>query len=158
MLHLTEGAKVVGLLPPATDAAGRTSRYITVKDALRAWILVYMDQANAATIALTPKQATAVAGTGSKVLANVVPIWACLDEVTTEALVRAADGTSYTTDAAVKRKVVAFQIEAAALDVGGGFDCIAITTGASNVANLTAAVAILEPRYPQVTPPTVITD
>jgi hypothetical protein len=158
MLHLVENAKTIGLLKPATDAAGRTGRWITVKDAQRAWIVCYIDQGNAATILLTPRQASAVAGTGSKVLANNVQIWVIDDLATADAWVRQADAVNYTTTANVKEKLVAFQIELAGLDVAGGFDCITVATGASNVANLTSAFAALETRYSQVTVPSVIVD
>lgn len=158
MLHLAENVKTLGLLKPATDAAGRTGRWVTVKDALRAWIVAYIDQGNAATILLTPRQASAVAGTGSKVLTNNLQIWANLDLAASDALVRQTDAVNFTTDAGVKEKLVVFQIELAGLDLAGGFDCITLVTGASNVANLTSAGAYLESRYPQVTPPTAVTD
>jgi hypothetical protein len=158
MLHLVENAKMSGLLKPAADAAGRTSRYISMKDMHRIFLIVYLDQGNAATVALTPKQATAVAGTGTKSLVNAVPIWFITDYATSDAWVRQTDGTTFTTDAGVKEKAVAFQIEAAALDVSGGFDCIAITTGASNAANITSAVIVGETRYPQVAVPSALTD
>ena len=80
------------------------------------------------------------------------------DLATADAWVRQADAVNFTTDATVKEKMVAFQIELASLDIAGGFDCITVATGASNVANLTSAFAALETRYSQVTPPTVLTD
>jgi hypothetical protein len=158
MLHLAENTKVIGLLKPAADAAGRTGRWITIKDAQRAWIVVYLDQGNAATVLLTPRQASAVAGTGSKVLANAVQIWANLDTATSDVLVRQTDAVNFTTDAGVKEKIVLFQIELASLDIAGGFDCITVATGASNVANTTSAFAELETRYSQATLPRVDVD
>lgn len=158
MLHLAENTKVIGLLKPAADAAGRTGRWISIKDAQRAWIVCYLDQGNAATVLITPRQASAVAGTGSKVLANNVQIWANLDIAASDILVRQADGVNYTTDAGVKEKIVLFQIELAGLDVAGGFDCITVATGASNAANITAAFAELETRYNQATLPRVDLD
>lgn len=156
--HLAEGMRVINLLKPATDAAGRTGRWITVKDAQRAWILVTLDQGNAATVLLTPRQASAVAGTGTKVLANAVQIWANEDVATNDTWVRATDAVNYTTSAAVKEKQVLFQIELSGLDIAGGFDCITVATGASNVANVTAAVAFLETRYSQAVLPSCVID
>jgi hypothetical protein len=40
MLHLVENAKMSGLLKPAADAAGRTSRYISIKDMHRIFLIV----------------------------------------------------------------------------------------------------------------------
>src|SRR5690349_14644864 len=104
-MHLVEGAKIVEALAPAADAAGRTGSYVTMKDAARAFVVVHITQGNAATIALSLLQATAVAGTGSKALANAVPIWSNLDTATSDALVARTAAVSYTTDAAVKNKI-----------------------------------------------------
>jgi len=138
----------VNLLAPATDAAGRTSAvYPSLKNAVKAWIVAYITQGNAATVALVPVQATAVAGTGSKVLANVVPIWANLDVAADDTLPQATSAVNYTTDAGVKNKIVVFEIDPANLDVANGFDCIGLTTGASDVANITSALLWVQPAY-----------
>jgi hypothetical protein len=158
MFHLVEGAKLVEALAPATDAAGRTGDYVSLKDAARAFIVVHITQGNAATVALTPYQASDVAATGEKVI-SAVPVWSDLDTASSDALVRRTDAANYTTDAAVKNKIVVFQIDAAKLDVSNGFDCITVKTGASNVANITQAYYVLVgSRYGQVTVPTAITD
>ena len=39
-------------------------------------------------------------------------------------------------------------VDPATLDLAGGFDCLRITTGASNVANITSARIITFPTYP----------
>lgn len=158
MLQLVEQTKIVEGLPPAADAAGRTGDYVTLKDAAGIYIICHVTQGNAATVALTPYQATAVAGTGEKVI-SAVPVWSNLDTAATDTLVRRTDAANYTTDAAVKNKIVVFFIPAAALDVTNGFDCVCVKTGASNVANITQAMYVLVgERYRQVTPPAAITD
>ena len=130
------------LLAPAADAAGRTSGYVTLKNAIKAFIVVHITQGNAATVALTPLQAQDVSGTGSKAV-NAVPIWSNLDVSLTSLLTARAAAASYTTDAAVKNKLVVFEIlPEAALDVTNGFTTIAIQTGASNAANITFAEII----------------
>lgn len=155
---LPEEAKIVSLLTPATDAAGRTGAYVSLKNAHKAYIVCHITQGNAATIALSPKQATAVAGTSAKAV-TTARIWADEDVATSDALVRQSDAASYTTGAGTTNKVVVFELDPSALDVAGGFDCVSISTGASNVANLTAAVAYLTPlRYPAATPPSAVVD
>ena len=155
---LPEEAKIVNLLAPAADAAGRTSAYVSLKNAHKAYIVVHMTQGNAATVLLSPLQASAVAGTGSKA-GPTTRIWANLDTAASDTLARATDAATYTTDAGVKLKIVVFEIDPAALDVANGFDCIGISTGASNAANITAAVAYLTPlRYPAASPPTAVVD
>src|SRR2546430_1458668 len=105
-LHLIESLKTIGLLKPATDAAGRTGRWISLKELHGLWVFVYIDQGNAATITITPKQATTVAGAGAKNLINPTQIWAILDHAASDAWVRQTDGTSFTTDAGIKEKLV----------------------------------------------------
>lgn len=155
---LPEKYKTVAALNPATDAAGRTGAYVSLKNVNIAYIVVHITQGNAATIALSINQATAVAGTGAKAITTVVPIWSNLDVSASDTLVHRTDAVSYTTDAAVKNKIVVFQIDPAGLDLANGFDCIAVVTGASNVANITQAVYLLDNRYQQATPPTAIAD
>jgi hypothetical protein len=153
---LAEDMINVQLLAPAADAAGRTSSYFSLKYFQKAFIVVSITQGNAATILLSPLQASAVAGTGSKAV-PVLPIWSNLDTTVAGITARTAAAT-YTTDAAVKNKVVIFQIDPAVLDQANGFDCIAVSTGASNAANITSAMLIGTPRYPGPTQPSVLID
>jgi hypothetical protein len=144
-------------LEPAADAAGRTSAYQSLKHAVKAWIVVYMNQANAATVLLSPLQATAVAGTGSKAI-SAARIWTKLDEAATT-FTKQTEAATYTTDAATKKKVVIFEIDPAkVMDVAGGFDCIAISTGASNAANITSAILLIQPRHGGATAQDILTD
>lgn len=144
----------VTMLAPAADAAGRTSSYYSLKNALKAFILVTLNQGNAATIALTPLQATNVAGASSKVLSNNIPISLVADSSAASAYVAQAAAKNYTTDATIKTKKVLFELDLnAALDVQNGFDCIAIQTGASNAANITAADLFIMASYQGATPP-----
>lgn len=136
----------INLLPPAADAAGRTSSYVSLRNAIRAWVVVTVNQGNAATVALTPKQATDSSGTGAKAIGGAdttAPIWLVNDTSTatgSDALVAQTAAASFTTDATTKCKQVVFELNPAAImDLANGFDHVAITTGASNAANITAA-------------------
>jgi len=158
-MNFAENMKVVQALEPATDAAGRTGDYVSLKTCARAIVVVHITQGNAATIAISINQASAVAAGDAKAIANAVPIWSNLDCAASDALVRRTDAVNYTTDAGVKHKIVVFDIDPAKLDLANGFDCIAVVTGASNVANITSALYYLvEHRYQQPTPPSAIVD
>lgn len=155
---LPEDAKLVNILEPAADAAGRTGDYVSLKNYHKAFLVALINQGNAATVALTPKQASAVAGTGVKVI-SATRIWANLDTATSDALARATDAANYTTDAGLAIKLVVFEIDPAALDQANGFDCVTLVTGASNAANITSAIAVLcPPRYPGASLPSAIVD
>jgi hypothetical protein len=131
----------VEVLAPATDAAGRTGKWVGLKKAAKLFIIVHITQGNAATILLSLLQATAAAGTGSKA-GPVVAVYTNLDTSVSDALTRQADAATFTTDVAVKNKIVVFEVDAAALDVANGYGYVTVSTGASNVANITQAEAL----------------
>lgn len=159
-ITLPEQIKIAEALPLATDAAGRAAVLAaSMKNYGKLWILANIYQGNAATILLTPMQATSVAKAGGKVLTNPVRIWANLDTAASDTFVRQADAVNFTTDAGIKGKQVLFEIDPSYLDVQNNFDCAYLSTGASNVANLTSALYLAsDPRYAQATLPSVITD
>jgi hypothetical protein len=148
MVHIPNKVKPVNLLAPATDAAGRTSAvYASLKNAIRAWIVVYITQGAANTVQLDPVQATAVAGTSSKAV-TAVPIWSNLDVATNDTLTSRTAAVNYTTDAGVKNKIVVFQIDPSnCMDIANSFDCIGLTTGASSASNITSALLFVDEKY-----------
>ena len=148
----------VDLLAPAADAAGRTSLYRSLKNAHKAYVVVKLTQGNAATVLLSILQATAVAGTGSKAV-TAMPIWSNLDTSLSDSLVVRTPAANYTTDAAVKNKIVVFEITPeSCLDTTNGFDCIALSTGASNAANITEATLFIYQAYQGASAPSSYTD
>lgn len=155
---IAEQLHPVELLAPATDAAGRSSTvYVNTAYCNKIHVRFHVTQGNAATILISILQATAAAGTNSKA-GPTCQVWANLDCAANDTLARATDGSTYTTDAGVKHKIVIFEIDASALDVAGGFTYVGISTGASNAANLTSASAeFMGTRYQQATPITVVT-
>ena len=155
---LPQQAQIVSMLAPAADAAGRTSLYSSLKNALKAYIVVSITQGAANTVLLTPLPASAGAGTGSKAI-QAVPIWANLDVVASDALPAATAAVNYTTDAGIKNKIVIFEIDPASLDVANGFTSVAVSTGASVAGNITSALLIVVPgRFVGAAQPSVLTD
>ncbi len=144
-MYLIDEVLKAASLSPATDAAGRTGLYVTLKNSVWAYVVYYLDQGNAATIALTPQQAKDISGTGAKAI-PAVPIWLNNDMAASSVLVKQADAASFTTDATTKKKLVVFQIEPARLDINSGFITVAAQTGASNAANVTSALVEVMPR------------
>ena len=158
-MFIPQNLPIVQAIAPQTTNGAVTGDYISLKNAIKAWIVVHLTQAAAHATAITVEQATVVAGTDDKAITNVVPIWANEDVATSDALVRQTDAVSYTVTADVKNKIVIFQIDPATLDMANGFDCIVVKTAASSeVTNLVCAEYLLETKYSQATPPTAITD
>lgn len=143
-----------GIEPQA--GAAITGDYVSLKNAHCVHFVFFITQANAATMALSVSEATAVAPTAAQVMPATFPIWANETCATTDAMVRQANAANFTTSAAVLHKIVVFKIEASILSAG--FDCVAAVTGASNAANITACLMFLEPRFAQATPPSAIID
>lgn len=146
------------LLAPAADAAGRTSIYRSLKNALKAYVVVCINQGNAATVLLSLLQASAVAGTGSKAI-TATPIWANQDEAAADGDTAQTAAATFTTSAALKVKRIVFEIvPEQCMDLANGFDCIGISTGASNAANITEAHLVVIPAYQQASPPNSLVD
>lgn len=153
MRYFHEHVHVIDVLAPAADAAGRASDAVSLKNANGPVIIeASINQGNAATVAVTLQQCTAVDGTGAKALTVNVPIFTSQDVggASGDVLTRQADAVAFTTSAATTRKTIRFVLDPATLDLAGGFDCIRFTTGASNAANITSGRIIVQPTYAQV--------
>ena len=132
-----------------------TADAVSLKNALKAWIVVNLDTTASSACALTPMRATDVALTGGAVLGSVVEIWANANTAATDTLVRQTAALNFTTGATAYYKQVIFEIDPASL---GAYDCIYITVGALAATEALCVEYILETRYPQATPPAAITD
>lgn len=158
--RLQENLIVTNLLPNAADAGGRTSSYVSLRNAHKAWIVCEVNQGNAATVALTPLQATDSSGTSSKAI-GATPITLNNDTSTatgTDQNVPQTAAANFTTDATTKNKMVIFEIDPAeCMDINNTtkpFEHIAIQTGASNAANITSAALYIMTRDQRQNPPT----
>jgi len=147
----------VKLLPCAADAAGRTGAYASLRNALKAWIVVEVNQGNAATVAITLLQATSIAGAGSKAISNAAPIWLNNATAASDALVAQLAALGYTTDATIADKLVVFEIwPEDSLDLVNGFNHIAVQTGPSNAANITSATLHVYGSFQGAVPPSTM--
>ena len=142
-MNISENTHIVSAFKPQAGGSAIVGDYINLKNASHVTVLVHVNQANAATIALTIEQATAVAGTGSKAITEAVPIYLVADAATSDVWVRQTDAVSYTTSAALKEKLVAFEVDVSTLDIAGGFDCLCVKAGASDAANIVSATYVM---------------
>lgn len=150
MLNIPEKRKVVTGTSPVTTNGGVTCDYISMKNVIRAYIIVTLTQAAGHATGIDPVQATAVAGTGAKAFAKTLPIWANEDTAASDTLVKQAAAVTYNVTNDIKNKKVIFQIDAEKLDVDNSFDCIGVTVDDSSQAtNLVNVEYVLEMRYPQ---------
>jgi len=137
----------VGLLPPAADAAGRTSAYRDLANALKAWVVVHVNQGNAAQVTLSILQGQDVSGTGSKAV-GVMPIWLTAATATSDALAVQTAAATFQTSTGTTDKIVVFEITPEmCMDLVNGFHTIAVQTSASNAANITEAELFIYGSY-----------
>ena len=137
----------VGLLPPAADAAGRTSAYHDLANALKAWVVVHVNQGNAAQVTLSILQGQDGRGTGSKAV-GVMPIWLTAATATSDALAVQTAAATFQTSAGTTDKIVVFEITPEmCMDLVNGFHTIAVQTSASNAANITEAELFIYGSY-----------
>lgn len=154
-MNMIEQAKEISVIKPRAGAS-ITSKYVSLKHCKEAYIFVHINQANAATVAITVEEAKDKDGDDSQAIANNTEIWVNQDTDTSDAMVRQDDGKAFTTSAATKTKLVAFRIDPAR--ISEGFTHVCVKTAASNAANITSAHVVLTGlKYKQAIPPTDIT-
>jgi hypothetical protein len=146
----------VALLPPAADAAGRTSAYRDLANALKAWVVVHVNQGNAAQVTLSILQGQDTSGTGGKAV-GVMPTWLVAATATADTLVVQTPGATFQTSATVADKLVIFEITPEmCMDLVNGFHTIAVQTSASNAANITEAELFLWESYQGASAPSTL--
>lgn len=153
-LQLPQGGLLINGFKPQTNAGIITGDYISMKTAHKVWVVFHMAQGHAAQAVLSLMKATAVAPTGAVAVTATMPIWYNLD-CDTDIFTRATDAATYTLDVALKVKLVVFQVDPSSLP---GFDCLAGKVAASNALNILGCTYIIENRYKEAGPPSVIID
>jgi hypothetical protein len=144
---IPEGLFPVSLAAPETTNGGKTSDYISVKNAEMVWIVIHLTQAAGHATAFTIEKATDVAATGTTAITVTVPIW--YGNVTTSStqLTRQTDAVSYTMGGAVTGSVfIIFEIDPATL--GSTYDALCAKSANSGQAtNFWSVTAWIKPRF-----------
>lgn len=138
----------IGNLLPAADAAGRTGPYRDISGYHKIFAEFFINQGNAATIALSLSRATSGAGAGATAVVETFPIYHNQDSQNGVDFTRVADAASFTTSAATTGKIVIVEIDPAKLP--DTFAFLALVTGASNAANITSGKLWGVPRYAKI--------
>ena len=166
--YLMQNAKIVPALAPATMAGAADGDWVSLKGYDRCGILVYITQGNAATTAITVDSATSVAGANLNAGITMNDWWYIEDTaIGTDAGTNSDTWTKGTGAAAITTSDTGsgaslYYIEVNADDlVSGGsafgtkYDCLQLKLGASDAANIAAAVYVMFPsRYAQAVSPT----
>ena len=159
-LQIPESVMEVNAIRPQAGGA-ITGDYICLKNINTAWVVVTVYQDTTDVVAITIEQATDVSNSqsDSKAITNVVPIWVNQDCGASDAYTAQTDAVAFSTSATDdKIKKVIFQIDPELLDTANDFDCITVKTAASDATNITEAHYLVDMKYREDVPPTVITD
>ena len=142
--------------PKNYTGAAIAKKYVSLKNYDKLSIVIQTGAWAAGTAAVTLKQATAVAGTGEKALAFTKQF----NDVTTSGTLVETAVSSDTFNLDTANKIYVIEVDAASLDVGGGFDCVTVDVASPGAnADFYGVTYILSgSRYQQSTPPTALLD
>ena len=155
-LSLPTTFKIVQAFAPKTTNAALTSQVITVKNAIKVWLVLHFTNAVGFASVPTIKQATDIAA-GTNAAGPTCRVWANEDTAATDTLVAQTAAASYTMAADVKNKMVVFEIDPASLT--DGYDCVYCTIATSSQAtDFVAGEWVILDNFQQATPPSAILD
>jgi len=142
--------------PKSYLSAAMTAKYISMKNYARLVIVIMTGAWAAGTAAVTLTQATAIAGTGAKTL----PFDKQWNDVTTSGTLVETAVVANTFNLATALKMHVIEVDAASLDVAGGFDCVtlAVASPGANADFYAVAYILTGGRYQEATPPSAIVD
>jgi hypothetical protein len=142
--------------PKNYTGAAMADKYVSLKNHSRLTILIQTGAWAGGTAAVTLLQATAVAGTGAKALGFAKQF---NDVATSGTLVETAV-VSDTFNIGTASKLWVIEVDAASLDLAGGFDCVTlgIATPGANADLYSVSYILSGSRYQQSTPPTALLD
>jgi len=142
---------------PVTTNGGVTCDYVSVKNAVRAWIVLQFTQAVGHATVVQPQKATAVAPTGATSITTAARIWSNEDTAASDTLERQTDATSYAVTNDIKKKLVVIEVDLA--EFVDTYDVLGCTiSDSSQATNFVSVLYLVELAYASATPPSVITD
>jgi hypothetical protein len=155
-LSIPQGVLPVQLLAPTTTSGGAASRGVSLKNAIRAFIVVDLKQAVGHATAISLRQAKEIALTNNAAGPSV-PNWKNEDCVASDALTKNADGASVTVTNDVTSKQVIFQVDPVRLSADYNVVYV-MAADSSQATNFMSAAAYLLPRYAGDAPPSAVID
>ena len=157
-LSLPENCKIVEAITPQTGASARTGDYVSLKNVVKAWVVVHFNMAGAgnATYA-TMYEATATSGAGAAATTgNAYDIWS-IASTTADTLTHQTSGYRYATTTDATGQVIIFGIKPSQLTAT--YDCIQVRVASSSTAtNFVSAMYYLQTAYPADQPPSAISN
>lgn len=155
-ISLPSKFKIVQAFAPKTTNAALTSQVVSLKNAVRAYLVLNFTQAAAFASTPTLKQATDIAA-ATNAAGPVSRVWSNLDTSASDTLVERTSAASYAVTTATTNMQVVFEIDPASLT--DGYDCVYCTIATSSQAtNFVSGEWIIQTAFSQATPPSAILD
>ena len=158
-LDLPQHLKVVDATAgPVTTNGGVTCDYVSLKNAVKAWLVLQFTQAVGHATVVQPQTATAVDGTGAASITHSARNWVNADTAASDTLAAGTAGTAVTLAATVKKHLVVVEIDpvqwaGASADVAG-----ATISDSSQATNFVSGVWVIQPKYGDASGLAFITD
>ena len=159
IISLPENFQLVdGSAGPVTTNGGVTCDYVSLKNAIRVWIVAQFTQAVGHATTVQPRKATAVAGTGATDCTSNMRIWENEDTAASDTLPAVTAATLATLTNNIKKKLVVIEIDPA-VEFKEDYDVLGcVISDSSQATNYVSVMYILQTKYQQATPPAAITD
>ena len=159
-MSLPQNLKIVDATAgPVTTNGGVTCDYVSLKDAIKVWIVLQFTQAVGHATVIQPQKATAVAPTGEVSITKAAKIWSNLTTAVTDTLVARTAATSYTLNNDVAKKQVIIEIDPTNGDFDESYDVLGCTISDSTQAtNFVSGQYFIQTKYQMRTPPAAITN
>lgn len=148
--NLPECFKIVAATPgPVTTNGGVVCDYISLKHAHKVWIVLQFRQAVSHATVITPRVATAVAGTGAEDAEFTSLWWKNADVSTSDDLTEQARSLTMALTAGTTHQEVIIEIDPDQIPAtNGDFDVLGCNIeDSSQATNFVAAFYIIAPRY-----------
>ena len=157
-LNIPENLKPAILYGGATNGCGTRSDYICCKNAHKVTLVGYTWGTSATTCVVNLLEASDVAASDEATITATVPIWTGIVTTSLDTLTRQTDAASLTIDPDGTDSTLLFVMEWDPAKFSSGLDCLAAKLTTGDASDNMVLLAFIDERYPQVTPPTAITD
>ena len=143
---------------PVTTNGGVTCDYVSLKNAVKAWIVAQFTQAVGHATTVQPRKATAVAGTGATNCTSTMRIWENEGTAASDTLPAVTAATLATLTNDIAKKLVVIEIDPA-VEFKEDYDVLGcVISDSSQATNFVSVLYVLQTKYQQASPPAAITD
>jgi len=148
MLDLVEGSKIIQALAPTTAGTADDGDYISMANAHAVWTIVSFNDGTSALV-LTPKTASAYAGTGAAAVDGGCQIWYNVNTTQLDRMTKSANTTAYEMPAsATLNSMAVIKYDPANAPSSHPYFAMTASTGGAAATGRLAMTYIVESRYP----------